>query len=181
MTTYFFGDNYEPTVWDSIVGNQPTWEYPLTTEYKSDGSNLDTDQIDAIRYALYSDADTFLLWTTWAFENKLTDNTNDEDFAGDYVLAITATYPVIKSDDDTTEDTMCIADATNAHGAICIQTVKADVATKTILYTEAAWSTAWSDFMTAYDSDATTAVLTIAGSGITDVDPTTDNTAFTGF
>ena len=180
MTTYFFGDNYEPTVWDSIVGNQPTWEYPLTTAYMTDGEE-DKDQIDAIRYALYSDADTFLLWSTWAFENKLTDNTNDEDFAGDYVLAITATYPVIKSDDDNDEDTMCIADATNAHGAICIQTVKADVATKTILYTEAAWSTAWSDFITPLSPGPATSVLAISGTGITDVDPTTDATAFTGF
>ena len=30
MTTYYFGDDFEPTAWDSIVGNQPEWSFGLT-------------------------------------------------------------------------------------------------------------------------------------------------------
>ena len=140
MTTVFYGDDFQPTAWDFIVGNQPTWEIGVLTDETS--TKIDGPFADLIGYTLYEDISTFEAWQTWALVNRVATNENNFYYYGTYAMAIKGTWPVL-TDDDAEEDTMCIYDVSDGLGAICIQTVKADTVTKTYNFTKAAFDAAW--------------------------------------
>ena len=145
-TTVYYADSFPPTAWDFIVGNQPTWDVVLT--------NLGTPATELMRVSLYADTDTFSNWLTWSKDNRVTTNENDLNYDGTYVLAMIGTWPQLTSEASTYDDLMCIADAATADpkGAICIQTDKANSATKTYNFT----GTQWSTFLTAYVAQTVT-------------------------
>ena len=142
MTTVYYGDNFEPTAWDFIVGNQPTWEIGVLTDETT--TKTTGPFADLIGYTLYEDISTFEAWQTWAAVNRVATNENNYSYFGNYAMAIKGTWPVLIDDSDAIEDTMCIYDVSSELGAICIQTVKADVITKTYNFTKIAFDAAWS-------------------------------------
>ena len=184
-TTVYYGDNFEPTQWSAIVGNQPEW-----TDALFDGT---TEPITTlIRYTLYQDSSTFENWITWAQKNKMTANTNDTLYDGAYVLSMIGRWPTLIDDTDTADDMMCVADVTLEQGAICIVTSKTDTTTKTYNFTHADWNTFLTSYVAALGDDATATdvaslVATQAGSssGTTEqviyTPSTQDNHWFEGF
>ena len=147
--TVFYADSFPPTKWDSIVGNQPEWEAALSSV------NYDPN-FTAISYSLYQDTSTFEDWLTWAYDNRLTTNDNDQNYDGAYVLGMIGTWPELTGEDSTYDDLMCIVDAATTEsdrkGAICIQTDKANSLTKTYKFTAADFKTFLTAFLAA-DTD----------------------------
>ena len=181
-TTVYYGDNFEPTQWNAIVGTQPEWTAAL---YDSDTEPRTT----LIRYTLYADTTTFENWITWAQKNKISTNTNDVLYDGAYVLGMIGRWPMLIDDNDTADDAMCINDVTNSRGAICIVTSKTDATTKTYNFTSADWGSFYTSIASTVagtdDSTATDIAAAIAATSAveqvvyTNADPT--NAWFEGF
>ena len=159
-TTVYYGDNFEPTQWSAIVGNQPEWTDALNDENTT--TNTSAPFTTLIRYTLYSDSSTFENWLTWAQKNKLTSNDNDTLYDGAYVLGLIGRWPMLIDDADTDEDMMCVADAsTNRKGALCIMTSKTDTTTKTYSFTDAEWNTGLTAYVGGLGDDAATTALSL--------------------
>ena len=147
-TTVYYGDDFEPTQWNAIVGTQPTWTIATTDQ---DDAKTTAPFETKVKYTLYQDTSTFDDWVTWASFNKITTNTNDADYDGTYVLGIIGRWPMlVDTDNDMEEDMMCVVDANSTYGynkgAICIVTDKSTPTTATYRFTLADWETAFAAY-----------------------------------
>ena len=181
-TTVYYGDDFEPTQWNAIVGTQPTWTIATTNE---DNAKTSSPFETKVKYTLYQDTSTFDDWLTWASFNKLTTNTNDADYDGTYVLGMIGRWPMlVDADNDMVNDMMCVVDAHATYGenkgAICIITDKSAVTTATYRFTSTDWETAYTAYIAGLLNDGTVtdlALITDEGTAMTQ----DSSTIFEGF